>query len=141
MKKIEILDFRFYIEKGNKCEIYNKDLISNILVSKGLVYKEQGLCAEPFNKYFSFINSNNISDNEHINTIYVTVNYNTSTRKKKVYFYSIQINYINGFYYLCCLAQSTYYKNNSIGAKHVVYEVNENEISVALDEIFKDIEF
>lgn len=142
MEKIDIFNFRTNIEKGTKSEIPNLDLITNILISKGLVRKSFGLCAEPFDKYFNVCNV----DDRHVscvknplNTIYVRTNYNTSTRKKRIYFYSIEINYINGFYYLCCLAQSSFYKN-PISAEHTVYKTNENEISTIINEIFNDVE-
>lgn len=142
MEKIDISNFRTNIEKGIKTEIPNIDLISNLLISKGLKIKMFGLCAEPFNKYFSICNTDKRGVScvkETLNTIHVVVNYNTSTRKRKIYFFSIQINYIDNFYYLCCLAQSQFYKK-SMGAKHIVYKATEYEISTALDEIFKDVE-
>lgn len=142
MEKIDIFNFRRNIEKKNKSTIPNIDLITNKLISKGLVLKEFGLCAEPFDKYFEICNTDDRGVScvkNPLNTIHVKVNYNTSTRKKRIYFYSITINYINGFYYLCCLAQSSFYKN-SIGAEHTVYKVCEEEISTIIDEIFNDVD-
>jgi hypothetical protein len=144
MEKIDIFNFRTRIEKGVKSEIPNIDLITNTLFSKGLVRKEYGLCAEPFDKCFCFCDidyrgvscvKNPLSTTQ----INITVNHNTSTRKKRIYYYSIDIFYIDGFYYLCCLAQSSFYKS-SIGAKHTVYKAKENEISMIINEIFNDIE-
>ena len=142
MEKIEIFNFRASIEKGVKSEIPNKDLITNTLISKGLVRKSFGLCAEPFDKYFNICNTDNRGVScvkNPLNTIYITSNYNTSTRKKRIYYYSIEINYINGFYYFCCLAQSSFYKS-SMGAEHTVYKVAEDEISTIIDEIFNDVD-
>ncbi len=69
MEKIDIHNFRTDIEKRIKIEIPNINLISNLLISKGLVIKRFGLCAEPFNKYFSICNTNKrgvLCDNENI---------------------------------------------------------------------------
>jgi hypothetical protein len=142
MEKIDIFEFRTSIQKRISSEIPNIDLISNKLIRKGLVKKQFGLCAEPFDKYFEICNTDNRGVScvkAPLNTIHVVVNYNTSTRKKRIYYYSVQINYINGFYYFCCLAQSAFYKK-SIGAEHTVYKVNENDVSTVIDEIFNYVE-
>jgi len=142
MEKIDIFNFRASIEKGIKSVIPDIDLITNILISKGFVRKSFGLCAEPFDKYFNVCNTDNRGVScvkNPLNTIHVTTNYNTCTRKKRIYYYSIEINYINGFYYFYCLAQSSFYKN-SMGAEHTVYKVIEDEISTTIDEIFNGVD-
>ncbi len=140
MEKIDIRDFRLNIDKVNtyvKEEIPDMDLITNLLFSKGLIRKVFGLCAEPWDKYFSIYNvdERGVSCVKNpLNNIHIRLNYNTSTRKKKVYFYSVDINYINGFYYFCCLAQSSIFGNAN--KQHIVYKINKSEISKVLDEIF-----
>ena len=106
------------------------------------MFKEFGLCGEPFNMYFNFCNTNNniSSVKDPINTINMCVNYSTSTMKKTTYYHTIYIYYINGFYYFRCLAQNSYYKKNIKGVVSGVYKVEENYISSALDEIFNGVE-
>ena len=45
---------------------------------------------------------------------------------------------INGFYYLCCLAQESRY-NNVTGAETTVYKVEENNLLKIIDIIFKNV--
>lgn len=142
METINIIDFRIDIEKGTKKEIPNIKSITNILNSKGLTHKRFGLCAEPYDKYYEIYHTdeNKVSSYKTpLNTIHVTVNEQNSTRKRKKYFRSIKINYIDDYYYLCCLAQSSFFKESS-GAEHIVYKVKENEIPLAINEIFTNVE-
>jgi len=141
IEKLDIYHFRGDIDNKVKDRLNNIDLISELLISKGLVLKEFGLCAEPFDKYFEIchINENGVSSVRHpLNHILVILNSETSTRKKRKYFHWIEIYYIEGFYYLFCLVQEPFYRN-TIGPDNTVYKVKENEISIALDEIFEDV--
>ena len=123
-------------------EVINVELISGLLEERGLVRKEFGLCSEPWSLFYEVgnVDKRGVSHAYGIpNQIYIDLNEVTTSRKKTIYFYSVDIRFVNGFYYFYCLAQDSFYKKSE-GAEHVVYKVSEDEIGLALDEIFKHVE-
>lgn len=140
IEKLDVIDFRLKIQKRFK-DVVNVALIEPLLKSKGLVFKSFGLCAKPFYNYYEICHTNDRGSSyvaDPLNTIHIRLN-SSSTRKKITYFSSIEINNIEGYYYLCCLAQTSFYKD-STGADYVVYKVKEDKIALALDKIFKHVE-
>lgn len=128
-------------ETADKVEI-NAEYISALLVDKGLVRKQFGLCAEPFEMYFEVCHTDQrgvSSVKNPLNTIWVNLTHH-ATRKKRFYFHGIEITKIEGMYHICCLAQTSYYNKGVVGPDHVVYKVEESDIPKALDIIFKDVE-
>lgn len=139
LEKLEISNFRS-IQNRFK-DVINVELITSLLISKGLVFKSFGLCAEPNYNFFEICHTNDRGVSfvaEPLNTVHVKLNSNHTT-KKTTYFNSITIHNINGYYYLCCLAQSSSFKE-SVGAKNITYKVAEDRIGFALDKIFKHVE-
>ena len=139
LEKIDVIKFRS-IQNRVK-DIVNVELIEPLLISKGLVFKSFGLCAEPNYNFFEVCHTNERGVSyvaNPLNTIHVKLNTN-HTSKKTTYFNSIVINNIGGYYYLCCLAQSSSYKEPT-GAKNITYKVSEDKIGFALDKIFKNVE-
>lgn len=149
MKKLDIVQYRSSdIEKTKmvKFEESERDLLISILHKKGLNSKQSGLCAPPYDKYFSltYRDERGVSHNSgrHINpdnVCYVRVNEGTSTYAKTVYFRSFDIVKTAEYFYVVALAQSSRYDNPK-GAKHVVYECAADELKAVIDILFKDVE-
>jgi hypothetical protein len=143
MKKLSIVEYRSSnIEQLKMVEFPNVTFIIDILNSKGLTKKPAGLCAGPWDKYFSIAYQSprgvTHSSGTPLNVAHITVNEATGTYSKTKYFYSITIVKTLEFYYVTALAQSSRY-NDTKGAEHISYECEENELSDVLDIIFKNV--
>ena len=140
METIDIFKYN-KIEGNDMIPFSNKNLISSILEKKHLVKKQHGLCAPPWNKYYSFSHQDErgVSISEgYINVCYITVNQATSTYSRTVLYYSICIIQTIDGYYLKANAQCSRY-NETKGAEHVVYKCTEEELESVLDKIFIDV--
>lgn len=142
METIDIMDFRMS-EKGYHKEEIDVEFISNLLENKGLVKKKFGLCAEPWNLYFEIghikFGESSTSAYGIPNEINVELNESISTRKKIPYYHSLQINYIDNMYYICCLSQRDD-SETKINLDYVVYKLEKSEVKDALDLIFEHVE-
>jgi len=140
--KIDFIEYRVRFEKNNTKSTVNAELLTELLTQKKLPPKWAGLCAEPFDKFFSlgYVNKrSSTSKSSTPNVCHVRLNYNHSTRKKKIYFHGLEIVLINDYYYILCFAQSSYYKR-STGATDVIYKVKEYQIKEILDKVFEYVE-
>jgi len=141
--EVDVFDFRMNEDSKNKIEIPDLKLITKLLESHNITNKEFGLCAEPFNMYYEICNTDKrgvSSYKKPLNTIFVEINENTTTRKKTTYYHHIQINYIDGLYYFICLAQNSFYKKNISGVENKLYKIKVSDITETLDEIMKGVE-
>ncbi len=140
MKTIEIHQYRSSKIEETQLINLNVDIITELLNKRDLVNKEAGLCAPPWDKYYSFSyqDSRGVSHSQssNINVCYITVNQATSTYSKTTCFYSITIVKTMDNYYVAANSQHSRYRN-SIGAEHIVYECQENELNTVLDILFK----
>lgn len=144
MEIIDIRNFRLEISKQPYQE-FDVDIICDLLIKKGLVFREFGSCEEPYDKYFTYGYTNQDENGsccwkKPFNNIHVKLNYNTSTRRKITYYTWMEVYKIDDYYYICCIAQHPIRKT-SIGATSIVYKLKENEISECIDIIFKNVKF
>ncbi|HWY36081.1 MAG TPA: hypothetical protein VNX68_15660 [Nitrosopumilaceae archaeon] len=144
MKKINIKDYRFSNIEKSKMIDFDTTSISSFLTDNGFEEKRAGLCAPPWDKYFSFSHQDSRgvthSGGTPINVCHITVNQATSTYSKRKYYYSITIVKTAKKYYVTALAQTSRYKE-SIGADHVVYECEEEKLNLVIKKLFKDVKF
>lgn len=142
MKKIDIMVYRSSNVESKKMIELDVEIIKNLLKARGLVKKQAGLCAEPWDKYFSLCYQDSAgvshSINSNINACYIKVNEATGTYSKKKFYYSIHIVRTTKDYYVVALAQTSRYKE-STGAKNVVYRCQEDELNKVLDILFKNV--
>lgn len=100
MEKLNIIEFR-----STKLDLKNEPLnintllsIEHILKGKDYVIKDSGLCAAPWDKYYSFTHRTSEgvtrSNMLPVNIVYIKPNSATSTYSKKKLYYSIEITLI-----------------------------------------------
>ncbi len=136
MEILDVIDYRINIQNYPKMNVIgdeiNIKLFSEFLTKNGIVHKQRGLCAEPFDKYFDYTSDKCRLD--------IRLNYEHSTRKKKTYFSSIDVLNLRGYYYICCLAQTSFFKKHT-GVNSIVYKVKEVELIKTLTEILVNVQF
>lgn len=142
MKKIDIHEYRSSGIEQNHMVRLDTGVIERLLEARGLVWKSAGLCAEPWDKYYSLAYKDmrgvTHSGDPNINACHVVVNQATSTRSKKKLYAWIDIVRSAKAYYVVAIAQSSMYSDSS-GADHAVYECQEDELDDVLDIIFKHV--
>jgi hypothetical protein len=142
MEKIDIIKYRCSGIEENKLVAIDKEIVAEVLSKRGLVRKQAGLCAGPWDKYYSFsykdprgVSHNMSSD---INYCHVVVNEATTSWSRRKYFAWIDIVKTNEFYYVVCISQDSRY-NQSSGSEHTVYKCTAEELDKVLDIIFTDV--
>lgn len=145
MEKIDIYAYRSSkIESHKMMEFDNvdTDCIIELLTTRGLVQKRDGLCAPPWDKYFSisYKDSRGVSHSgvRNVNYFHIIVNQATSTYSKKKSYAWIDIVKTETDYYVVAIAQSSRYHDSS-GAETIVYKCQKNELNDVLDILYKNI--